>query len=43
MPDDSHHQLLVRWRGVQLRAVGVPALLVVLLALLAFGRLAGAW
>jgi hypothetical protein len=47
MPDDSHHQLLVGWRGLQLHAIGLPAVLavcvVILIALVPAGRFAGLW
>jgi hypothetical protein len=43
MPDKSSHQLSFQWRDLQVRAIGVPALLVVLVALIVIARLAGAW
>jgi hypothetical protein len=47
VPDDSHHQLLIRWRGPRLHATGLPAVLViclvVLIALVPTGRFAGLW
>jgi hypothetical protein len=46
MPD-QFHELFFRWRGVQLRAIGLPAVLAVclllLVALVPAGRFAGLW
>jgi hypothetical protein len=43
MPDKSNHQLSFQWRDMQVRAIGVPALVVVLVALVVIGHLVGAW
>ena len=43
MPDKFSHQLSCQWRDIQVRAIGVPALVVVLVALIVIGHLAGAW
>jgi hypothetical protein len=39
MPDKSPHQLSFQWRNIQVRAIGVPALLVVLAAVVVIARL----
>jgi hypothetical protein len=43
MPDKASHQLSFQWRDIQVRAVGLPALVVVLVALIVIGHLAGVW
>jgi hypothetical protein len=43
MPDKSNHQLSFQWRDIQVRAIGVPVLVVVLVALVVIGHLVGAW
>jgi len=43
MPDKPSHQLFFQWGAVRIGAVGIPAVLVVLAALIVFAHLGGAW
>jgi len=39
----NHHSIYIKWGKLQIGAVGIPAVLTVLVAIVVFGLFRGAW